>query len=223
MTSEGRDWGKGNLMSDLLFPPLNPPRIYAYSDTRFAGCLKVGFTTKNAIERIAAQYPVNLPNQTYTILLDEIAMREDGSFFTDHDVHKVLSRKQIQRKNGEWFECDLTAVKAAIIEVKTGKRHEDNRTLNFGMRPEQKAAVDKAITYFNSFKAENKDKTPHFLWNAKMRFGKTFAAYQLAKKMGWSKILILTFKPAVQNAWQGLRESLRFCRLAIYRTRCVAV
>jgi hypothetical protein len=189
-------------MSDALFPELSPPVIYAYADTRFAGCLKVGFTTKNATERVAAQYPVNLPNQSYIILLDEIAMRDDGSFFTDHDVHKVLSRKQIPRKNGEWFECDLTAVKAAIIEVKTGKRHEDNRTLNFGMRPEQQAAVDKAITYFNSFRAENKDKTPHFLWNAKMRFGKTFAAYQLAKKMGWSKILILTFKPAVQNAWQ---------------------
>ena len=189
-------------MSDLLFPPLNPPSIYAYADTRFAGCLKIGYTTKNATERVAAQYPVNLPNQSHTIVLDEIAMRDDGSFFTDHHVHQVLSRKQIQRKNGEWFACDLTAVKAAIVEVKTGKRHEDNRTLNFGMRPEQQAAVDKAITYFNSFKAENKDKTPHFLWNAKMRFGKTFAAYQLAKKMGWKKILILTFKPAVQNAWQ---------------------
>ncbi|NQV93880.1 MAG: restriction endonuclease, partial [Sphingomonadales bacterium] len=51
-------------------------------------------------------------------------------------------------------------------------------------------------------KKENPEKTPHFLWNAKMRFGKTFAAYQLAKKMGWSKLLVLTFKPAVQNAWQ---------------------
>ena len=40
------------------------------------------------------------------------------------------------------------------------------------------------------------------LWNAKMRFGKTFATYQLAKKMGWTKLLVLTFKPAVQNAWE---------------------
>lgn len=189
-------------MSSLLFPPLNPPKIYAYADSRFAGCLKVGYTTKSVAERVAAQYPVNLPNQSYSIALDEIAMRDDGSFFKDHDVHSVLKRKNIQRINGEWFECDLGAVKAAIIEVKTGKRHEDNRTLNFSMRPEQQAAVDKAITYFNSYQAESPDKTPHFLWNAKMRFGKTFAAYQLAKKMGWTKILILTFKPAVQNAWQ---------------------
>ncbi len=35
-----------------------------------------------------------------------------------------------------------------------------------------------------------------------MRFGKTFAAYQLTKQMGWRKVLVLTFKPAVQNAWQ---------------------
>ena len=70
------------------------------------------------------------------------------------------------------------------------------------MRPEQEAAVDKTIDYFKSFKKENKDRTPHFLWNAKMRFGKTFASYQLAKKMGWKKVLVLTFKPAVEDAWK---------------------
>jgi len=35
-----------------------------------------------------------------------------------------------------------------------------------------------------------------------MRFGKTFATYQLAKKMEWKKVLILTFKPAVESAWE---------------------
>ncbi len=189
-------------MNEALFPPLSPPRIYAYADSRYAGCLKVGYTAKSTQERVAAQYPVNLPAQSYTIVLDEIATRADGTFFTDHDVHRVLTRKKIKRLEGEWFECDLADVQAALLEVKTGKLIDNNRTLSFGMRPEQQAAVDKAIVYFKSFNAENKDKTPHFLWNAKMRFGKTFAAYQLAKKMGWSKILVLTFKPAVQNAWQ---------------------
>ena len=189
-------------MSNELFPPLNPPRIYAYSDSRFDDCLKVGYTTKTVAERVAEQYPVKLPNQSYKIELDEIAMRDDGSFFTDHDVHKILTRKNIQRINGEWFKCTLDAVKAALLEIKSGKRNEDNRTLNFGLRPEQQAAIEKASDYFKSFTAENPDRTPHFLWNAKMRFGKTFAAYQLAKAMGWTKILILTFKPAVQNAWE---------------------
>ncbi|CAA9890303.1 hypothetical protein METHB2_20134 [Candidatus Methylobacter favarea] len=190
-------------MSNVLFPPLNPPKIYAYADSRFAGCLKVGYTTKSVQERIAAQYPVLLPNQSYQIELDDCAIRNDGSFFTDHDVHRVLTRKQIQRKNGEWFECSLDAVKAAIVEVKTGKRHEDSRTWKFGMRPEQAAAVDKAMAYFNSFKQDkaNKDKTPHFLWNAKMRFGKTFATYQLAKLMGWRKILILYASVRFRIIW----------------------
>lgn len=43
---------------------------------------------------------------------------------------------------------------------------------------------------------------PKFLWNAKMRFGKTFAAYELAKKMALKRVLILTFKPAVESAWR---------------------
>ena len=193
-------------MSNEFFPAPSAPRIYAYSDSRFAGCLKVGYTTKLSAERVAEQYPVKLPNQSYTIVLDEIAMREDGSLFTDHDVHRVLVRKKIERiysedKASEWFKCDLNAVQAAILEIKTGRLNEDNRTLSFGLRPEQAAAVDKAVAYFDSYRAENPDSTPHFLWNAKMRFGKTFAAYQLAKKQGWKKILILTFKPAVQNAW----------------------
>ncbi len=69
------------------------------------------------------------------------------------------------------------------------------------MRPEQEAAVEKTMAYFQNYRREN-DKPPHFLWNCKMRFGKTFAAYQLAKKMGWRKVLVLTFKPAVQSAWE---------------------
>ena len=198
-------------MIEQLFPPLQPPRIYAYADTQFPDCLKVGFTTRTVAERMAEHYPTLLPNQTYTIALDAFAVREDGTFFKDHDIHKVLEKRKVERvlfdgKNTEWFKCNLAEVKSAIYEVKTGKRLEATRSMNFGLRPEQQAAIDKAEVYFKSFKAENAQgktqQTPHFLWNAKMRFGKTFAAYQLAKQMGWKKILILTFKPAVQNAWQ---------------------
>ncbi|MEI7990269.1 MAG: DEAD/DEAH box helicase family protein, partial [Chloroflexota bacterium] len=77
----------------------------------------------------------------------------------------------------------------------------ENRSLDFKMRPEQEAAVEKTIAYFKSFRKENAGKPPHFLWNAKMRFGKTFAAYQLARRMGLKKVLVLTFKPAVEAAW----------------------
>ncbi len=36
-----------------------------------------------------------------------------------------------------------------------------------------------------------------------MRFGKTFTAYQLAKKLNAKRMLVLTFKPAVEDAWQA--------------------
>ena len=184
-----------------FFPAPNSPRIYAYADTNFPDCLKIGFTSRTTAARMAEHYPTQLPTQPYTVHLDEVAMRDDGSFFKDHHVHRALTRNKVERVNGEWFKCLVEEVQAAILEVKTGRLNENRRTLNFGMRPEQSAAVDKAIQYFDSYRTENPDSTPHFLWNAKMRFGKTFATYQLAKQKGWKKILILTFKPAVQNAW----------------------
>ena len=68
------------------------------------------------------------------------------------------------------------------------------------MRPEQKEAVERTAAYFRD--RAGGDRSPKFLWNAKMRFGKTFAAYQLAREMGWKRVLVLTYKPAVQSAWR---------------------
>ena len=138
----------------------------------------------------------------HKIVFEESAMKRDGSSFTDHEIHRHLRKQGFANHEGEWFKCNLNDLRRAIHEIKTGERTEENRVLTFGMRPEQEEAVNKSINYFKSFKKENKDRTPHFLWNAKMRFGKTFASYQLAKKMGWIKVLVLTFKPAVEDAWK---------------------
>lgn len=129
-------------------------------------------------------------------------MRNDGTTFTDRDVHRYLRECGVKNPDGEWFTCTLERVKAAVIALRNGERNEENRSLDFKMRPEQQAAVEKTSAYFMSFRKENVDKPPHFLWNAKMRFGKTFAAYHLATRMGWRKVLVLTFKPAVQSAWE---------------------
>ncbi len=195
-------------MSNGFFPPrlASRPTIYAYEDTnpQYAGLLKVGYTTADAQSRVAQQYPTLKPGKPpYRIVLEESAMRGDGSGFTDHDVHRYLRMIGTKNPEGEWFRCAVEQVKAAVIAVRTGQVNEENRSLDFKMRPEQEAAVAKTIEYFKSYRKENKDTPPHFLWNAKMRFGKTFAAYQLAKKMGWRKVLVLTFKPAVQSAWEN--------------------
>lgn len=194
-------------MSREFFPqrPDAKPTIYAYEDTnpRYRGLLKIGYTTKNVQERVKEQYPTARPGiPPYKIVLEESAMRNDGTVFTDREIHAYLRSKKIKNPKGEWFECKVNDVKAAIIAIRTGQIIEENRCLDFKMRPEQEAAVEKTAAYFIKMKKENPDKPPHFLWNAKMRFGKTFAAYQLAKKMGWKRILVLTFKPAVQSAWE---------------------
>src|SRR6201993_70294 len=69
------------------------------------------------------------------------------------------------------------------------------------MRREQAEAVNKTHAYFHSIWKEDMHAVPRFLWNAKMRFGKTFTAYHLAKKMGAKRVLVVTFKPAVEDAW----------------------
>ncbi len=193
-------------MSKKEFFPPRPsinPTIYAYElvdVTTHTGLLKIGFTDRDAQTRIKEQ--LGTAAIQYKIVFEESAMKRDGSDFTDHDIHRHLRKQGFKNPEGEWFKCNLNDLRRAIYEIKTGERTEENRVLTFGMRPEQEEAVNKSIAYFKSFKKENKDRTPHFLWNAKMRFGKTFASYQLAKKMGWKKVLVLTFKPAVEDAWQ---------------------
>jgi len=186
-----------------FFPPRPPatPTIYAFASTHqdHAGLLKVGYTERIAADRIAEQFPSGL--KAYRIELIEPAMRSDGSAFTDHDVHRHLRAKGIRNPSHEWFKCTVAQVRAAVVAVRERNANVEDRTLSFGMRPEQREAVEMTANYFRNAGAEQPGHTPHFLWNAKMRFGKTFAAYQLAKTMGWEKVLVLTFKPVVVHAW----------------------
>ena len=179
------------------------PTIYAYEipdvESR-KGLLKIGYTTRDARSRIKEQ--LGTAGLNYKILLEEEAIRNDGTTFTDKEVHNWLRRNGFANLDGEWFACRVKDIKAAILAIRNRTENIQKRIYDFKMRPEQKAAVKKTANYYKKFKRENKNKAPRFLWNAKMRFGKTFASYQLAKKMGFKKILVLTFKPAVENAWE---------------------
>lgn len=198
-------------MAEIDFFPQRPeshPTIYAYEFIGVAshqGYIKVGYTERDVETRIKEQtHTAAVPHR---ILGQWSAMKNDGSCFTDHEVHAILKAKGKKQLNAgedrnEWFKCTLNDVKAAIVAVQTGAENVEERTQTFAMRPEQEYAVDITMKYFKSAYEEGSGRTPKFLWNAKMRFGKTFAAYQLAKKMGMKRVLILTFKPAVQTAWR---------------------
>ena len=180
------------------------PIIYAYSDTRFPGMLKVGFTARSIEVRMKEHYPTLVPGQSWKVKLIRPAMRKDGSVFSDKAVHRVLRGANIQNPEGEWFRCSTHEVERAIEAVKNNETTMLQRTQDFKMRPEQEEAVTKTAEYYESFAADksNEGLTAHFLWNAKMRFGKTFTAYQLALRMKWKHVLVLTFKPAVKTAWK---------------------
>ncbi len=183
-------------------------RIYAWSTTeikKFEGCLKVGQTTQDVNVRIKqSQGVAQVP---YKLEVDELAESFDGSIFRDSAVRERLKQKGFENVELEWMRCSAQDVLTAIKELQTGAERSINRTEDFKMRSEQSAAVKKTSEYYNSIWAEDKKAVPRFLWNAKMRFGKTFASYQLAKTLGAQKVLIVTFKPAVEDAWQVDLES----------------
>lgn len=192
----------------LALRPDVRPRIYAYSiaDQPHDGLLKIGQTTRDVPKRIAEQLKT-AAIKNYRIELDEPAERNDGTIFTDHEVRLALVRKGFDNPELEWMRCALDDVKTVLTELRIGRRLTGTHHQTFPMRAEQRAAVDKTHAYFHSIWKEDMHAAPRFLWNAKMRFGKTFTAYQLAKKLGAKRVLVVTFKPAVEDAWQTDLES----------------
>jgi len=191
-------------IEEILAPkPLARPRIYAYTidDVAHKGLLKIGQTSRDVKQRVAEQLKT-ARIKNYRIELDEAAEREDGTTFTDHQVRAALIKKKFANPDGEWVRCSVKDVRAVLHELREGRAIAGTRDLNFPMRDEQRAAVQKTHDYFHSIWKEDMHAVPRFLWNAKMRFGKTFTAYQLAKKLGAKRVLVVTFKPAVEDAWQ---------------------
>jgi len=190
---------------DEVLPPKPEarPRIYAYAiaDAAHDGQLKVGQTTRDVRRRVAEQLKT-AAIQNFTIELDEPAERGDGSVFTDHEVRAALKKKGFENTALEWVRCTVADLATVLAELRTGQRLGGTHHETFGLRDEQLEAVSKTMDYYRSIWAEDANAVPRFLWNAKMRFGKTFTTYQLAKKLQTKRVLVLTFKPAVEDAWQ---------------------
>lgn len=184
------------------------PRIYAYSidDAAHAGLLKVGQTTRDVRTRVFEQLRTAFI-ENFRVVIDEPAERHDGSVITDHEVRGALKAKGFDNPTLEWMRCSLTDVQTVLTELRTGQKRTGTHHLDFPMRREQAEAVEQTYAYYENRWNEDGRTVPRFLWNAKMRFGKTFTTYQLAKKMGAKRVLVLTFKPAVEDAWQTDLES----------------
>ena len=91
-----------------------------------------------------------------------------------------------------WFAASINDVLSAIKQIK------DGNGAGYGaikFRPEQDAAIKATVAHFK------KPKGKAFLWNAKMRFGKTLSGLQVAKEMGYKSTLIITHRPVVDKGW----------------------
>ena len=202
--------------------------VFRINDKAHEGLLKIGeatcHTDKNPDElvpncnvlNVAAKKRINQYTTTagivYELLYTELARhmvikkgKNRLEAFSDHDVHKVLERTGIKRhyfdaqnKANEWFKVDLETAKKAINAVKEGRSSLLSSEVSEGkspiiFRPEQADAIRKTI---KQFKTGNQ-----MLWNAKMRFGKTLTALQVAKECEFKHVLILTHRPVVSDGW----------------------
>lgn len=193
-----------------LLPPKPSARlkIYAWSPNNppagYEGLIKIGQTTKEDSNQRIRESQGQM-QQEYTLHVNVIAEREDGAVFRDTDVIARLVAKGFENPRigsaREWVRCTPEDVHVAISELRTDQVYTGRRYQTFPMRPEQQEAVDLTVEYYESLWAEDPLTIPRYLWNAKMRFGKTFTAYQLAKRIQAKRVLVVTFKPAVQDAW----------------------
>lgn len=202
--------------------------VFRINDEAHKGLLKIGEATCNTDKaptdlipnchelNVAAKFRINQYTTTagiaYDLLYTELAQKTVTSgdkvktlAFRDHDVHDVLKRSGIknhyfdtERKANEWFKVDLETAKKAISAVKEGRTSLLSSEVSEGrspiiFRPEQADAIKKTI---KQFKTGNQ-----MLWNAKMRFGKTLTALQVAKECGFKHVLILTHRPVVSEGW----------------------
>ena len=193
--------------------------IFAIADEQHKDCVKIGETTFNeegdlpsansevlnevAHKRIR-QY-TQTAGITYQLLHTELTAYLSGGevkSFNDKEVHSVLERSGVKKKAfkgaTEWFCCDLETAKKAITAVKQGKTSLNAKDVTHSQnpiifRPEQSEAIERTEKQFK--------KGSQMLWNAKMRFGKTLCALQVAKDLQMKRTLIVTHRPVVDAGW----------------------
>jgi superfamily II DNA or RNA helicase len=184
------------------------PQIYSYilpNRQQNDGSQKIGYTEKkNVDERILQQVKTAAFIEAYTKLWSASAFFEGGEeSFTDKAFHKFLEKKGIVRKlelGQEWFYFNGEPIKSKDLfdlfcKERFSALQNDNCKIDYTLRFEQEEAVKKALEYFE------KTEKGEFLWNAKPRFGKTLASYDLAKQLKANKVLIVTNRPAIANSW----------------------
>ena len=199
---------------------LKPRLIYIFTiaDEAHSDCVKIGETTfngnglpeanskelNNAAHNRIKQY-TQTAGISYQLLHTELTLFSgEGKIglFNDKEVHSVLERSGVNKKAfkgaTEWYCCDLATAIKAIAAVKQGRKSLKTEDISSTenpiiFRPEQADAIERTEKQFK--------KGSQMLWNAKMRFGKTLCALQVAKNLQMKRTLIITHRPVVDAGW----------------------
>lgn len=175
------------------------PQIYAYTTpeiSRHDGWTKIGYTEQEVETRVKQQ--VGTADVLYVIHWHGNATYEDGSgVFRDSDFHGYLKKMDVPNiPQTEWYEIEPKPAKMYFYEFRENHGILDTpEAIEYQLRDEQQRAVQQTVDY--ALVHERGE----FLWNAKPRFGKTLTSYDLCKKLGAMKVLIVTNRPAIANSW----------------------
>ena len=194
--------------------------VFAIADEQHKGCLKIGETTLgdvgsaptepnspalNEAARARIDQYTKTAGISYELLHTELTIYIQGGSicsFNDKEVHKVLERSGVKRKEfagaKEWYLCDLKTIKRAVAAIKEGKESLKTSEVTSAnnpiiLRPEQKDAIERTLKQFQ--------RGNQMLWNAKMRFGKTLCALRVAREMEAQRTIIITHRPVVDASW----------------------
>lgn len=180
------------------------PMIYAYTTPGVPahdGWTKIGYTERDVDKRIREQ--THTANIAYHLEWKKEARYMDGSegYFDDHDFHDFLIHHGVEREKGtEWFRIDPKKARQYFYQF-AGKDLDDGyanvpQGSTYILRKEQQEAVAQTLAYYQAGTYPRE-----FLWNAKPRFGKTLTAYDLARQMKATRVLIVTNRPSIANSW----------------------
>jgi superfamily II DNA or RNA helicase len=176
------------------------PQIYAYTTPEIArhdGWTKIGYTEQNVEKRLAQQ--THTADVEYKLEWHGNATYEDtGETFRDTDFHGYLRKLDIKDKPGtEWFEIAPDPAHQRFYEFREnhGIIEDVPATINYRLRAEQEMASEQTASYAHLHERGE------YLWNAKPRFGKTLTSYDLCRRLGARKVLIVTNRPAIANSW----------------------
>lgn len=185
------------------------PQCYAYTTPGVPahdGWTKIGFTERDVETRIKEQtHTVGIAHKTWWHYRAAY-ITEPFENFTDKDFHAYLKKLGVLRQDGtEWFHIEPNQAKCDFLNFTQnhGVIDADKAApvIPYRLRDEQNSAVEQTLAYFH------RHIHGEFLWNAKPRFGKTLASYDLCKRLKATNILIVTNRPAIANSWYSDYET----------------